>query len=525
MPSLSPSQILVEMAHLTAGQLSLEEVLQRIAHFVLRVFPVKDASIFLYDYKAQTVTPAAIASTDEATMIFEENITLRLQDDSVFFKALREERAVYVAQEEDFRQDILSFDATQLFMFPLRSHSDVLGLLVLSSHDRVHPFDDKAWDLLQAVGNLAAVIINKAQMSHDMERSEEKYRTLTENASDIVFTLDASGRFTFLNSRIEDVLGYRAQDLVGTYFSGLVTPRSWESTVTRVREAMSQECRFLNYRWEAIKTDGTRVLLDVNASLLVVHGAYAGQQGIARDITENRRLARELAKRQRDLRASQRRQSEMQKYLALVTQVQEDERRRISRELHDDTVQALVALGRRLEMCRNILDESPSCVATRLDELIDLIDDTLTNLRRFCRELRPSVLDDLGLIPALEWLLAGLAEYGVDGAVTVHGSMQRLPSEIEVAVFRIVQEALNNVKQHAGRCKVEIDVEYAPESLTIEVHDDGIGFNRQEYETANSLGLIGMHERAALLEGSLEIRSAPGEGTLVTLRVPLSINA
>ncbi|HAI20495.1 MAG TPA: histidine kinase, partial [Clostridiales bacterium UBA8153] len=155
-------------------------------------------------------------------------------------------------------------------------------------------------------------------------------------------------------------------------------------------------------------------------------------------------------------------------------------------------------------------------------ELTGLVDATLENLRRFCRELRPSVLDDLGLLPALEWLVGSLAEYQVQGRLEVAGKERRLPGPTEVAVFRIVQEALSNVKQHAGPCRATLSMMYATDRLSIAICDDGVGFDQaKEGRGSGRLGLVGMYERASLLGGILKVTSAPGKGTRVHLELPI----
>jgi PAS domain S-box-containing protein len=519
--------VLLEMARLTAGPLGLAEVLRRIAGFALGIFKADGAAVFLYDERARTLTPAAVHyAADQAAVPVEENIALRLHEGSVFAAALESDGVSTLLSTDLPARDIIDLSRVgRLRLVPLRADAGTLGLLALANAAGRGGGDENT-SLLAAVASLAAVIIAKARLIDNLERSEEKYRRLTENASDIVFALDASGRFSFLNSRVFDVLGYTPEELLGTYFSGIVTPESWQQTVAMVRQALADERHFLAYRWDALKKTGGQVTLEVSASLLLAHGEYQGQQGIARDMSERERLTQELARRDRDLAVSQRRQNELRDFLALVTRVQEDERRRISRELHDDTAQALVALGRRLETCRELLPDSTRLVAARLEELSGLVDTTLENLRRYCRELRPSVLDDLGLLPAVEWLLDGLKEYGIGAHLHVQGSPRRLSDETEVAVFRIVQEALNNVKQHAGSCRVQLHLSYEEERLRLVIADDGAGFDRARLVPGSGhLGLVGMNERAALLGGVLHVESRPGRGTRVYLEIPVGQNA
>jgi len=213
-------------------------------------------------------------------------------------------------------------------------------------------------------------------------------------------------------------------------------------------------------------------------------------------------------------------------YLHEITQAQEDERKRISRELHDSTTQNLIALLRQLEnFVNNNKGLSPRHTETLWD-FYEQIKYILKELRRFSRDLRPSVLDDLGLIPALEWVTAGLStEYGLDIRLKVSGDKHRLSKETELLLFRIVQEALRNVAKHADTSKAEVKVDFQKDKISITVSDKGVGFQFPTQMGSllekSKLGLMGMQERVRLLNGSLNIVSEPGKGTDVFVDVPI----
>ena len=214
----------------------------------------------------------------------------------------------------------------------------------------------------------------------------------------------------------------------------------------------------------------------------------------------------------------------MRFHVSQITRAQEDERRRIARELHDDTAQALIALSRRLDDLATSCEQLPEYAIGRLDELHDLIDSTLQGVRRFSRALQPSVLDDLGLLPALEGLLADVEETGVETELRVYGVRRRLPPDAELVLVRIVQEALSNVRRHSQAPRVVTTVEFGEGQVRMTVDDNGQGFDLPDrtgdLAATGKLGLIGMHERARLLDGTLLIESEPGRGTTVTVDVP-----
>ncbi|MCX7708101.1 MAG: GAF domain-containing sensor histidine kinase [Anaerolineae bacterium] len=213
-------------------------------------------------------------------------------------------------------------------------------------------------------------------------------------------------------------------------------------------------------------------------------------------------------------------------YAQQVTRAQEHERARIARELHDDTIQSLVVLARRIEALVRLNEEKPPVETRQLRELQEITDNIIQGIRRFSRDLRPSTLDDLGLLPTLEGLAASMTEK--DGILTelhVLGERRRLAPETELVLFRIAQEALNNIKKHADATRAAISIRFGDDMVELVVRDNGKGFalhaSIEELAVTGHLGLIGMRERARLLGGHLTIQTQPGKGTKVTVTVPI----
>lgn len=217
----------------------------------------------------------------------------------------------------------------------------------------------------------------------------------------------------------------------------------------------------------------------------------------------------------------------LQEYASRVLHSQEEERKRISRDLHDETAQELVGLMQRIDLCRLSAEDNPRLLA-ELNELGELAADALLGVRRMSRDLRPLILEDLGLVAALQTIAEDLEKELPEGArvsCEVLGEERRLPPEVELTAFRIVQEALTNVRKHApGATRVYVTVQFEPEHLSVRVEDNGPGFrvlpNVLEADTEH-LGLMGMRERAELMNGEFSLHSQPGEGTQVVLRLPV----
>jgi len=219
-------------------------------------------------------------------------------------------------------------------------------------------------------------------------------------------------------------------------------------------------------------------------------------------------------------------QAGMRGYLAALTQGQEEERKRLARELHDETVQSLIALDQKIQMARKALGRDPQACASRLDELRAMTTDIVEKVRRFSRNLRPIYLEDLGLIPALEMLTRDAGGEGkLVTACCVTGEPKRLSAEREMALYRLVQEALNNVTAHANASHADVTMIFVGDEVSVTIADDGVGFaipdRPGELAEAGHYGVLGMRERAELAGGWLSIESEPGHGTRIEIRLPI----
>lgn len=232
-------------------------------------------------------------------------------------------------------------------------------------------------------------------------------------------------------------------------------------------------------------------------------------------------VAHEIRVAVENARLYKERQESLQSYVRQITQAQEDERLRISRELHDETAQELVHLVRRLEAAG---EDADPAMATRIDELLDMTRHTLKSVRRFSRDLRPSVLDDLGLVAAIEMVVEETNSRLSKGAhVEVLGEPRRVDKTVELALFRIAQEGLRNIEKHAEATSATVKLNFADQEIQLSVKDDGNGFSPPRdlayLARRGSLGLLGMKERADLVGGSFELRSSPGHGSELAVTV------
>jgi len=213
-------------------------------------------------------------------------------------------------------------------------------------------------------------------------------------------------------------------------------------------------------------------------------------------------------------------QENLRLYVQKVSQAQEAERKRVARELHDETAQALVVVSRHLD------DLTSGDSKFSAKDIREEVREILEGVRHFSQELRPSLLDDLGLIPAVKWLASDLVKnYGITAETEINGIQRQLPPESELMLFRITQEALTNVRKHSQATKVFITVDFFEHAVKVTIHDNGRGFVMPsgvgDLTMTGKLGLAGMQERAQLLDGVLSIKSQHGEGTSLTVEAPL----
>jgi two-component system sensor histidine kinase DegS len=224
---------------------------------------------------------------------------------------------------------------------------------------------------------------------------------------------------------------------------------------------------------------------------------------------------------------SQARQKELHQFYARrITQAQEEERQRIARELHDETLQMLIVLSRRLEALAATPQLTSETARQKLSSLRELVVHAVRDARRFVRDLRPPALDHLGLVAAIRGLVNDLGDGGgITAQLEVQGPARRLLPEEELTLFRIAQEALNNVRWHSGASRATVRLVFTPDRVQMAVEDNGKGFKAPDgigdLVAAGKLGLVGMGERARTLGGTLSVRSLQGQGTSIRVDLPV----
>lgn len=249
-------------------------------------------------------------------------------------------------------------------------------------------------------------------------------------------------------------------------------------------------------------------------------GDYEAIEEPVGGIAEIQRLQTELVHLAHKVKMAQ---QGLRGYIGAITLGQEEERRRLARELHDDTLQSLIALNQRVQLA--ILSADGGEETKELEEIQELTNQTIQNLRRITSALRPIYLEDLGLVTALEMLAReSQKSYTLKVTFRCEGTQRRLPPTTELALYRIAQEALSNVVRHAQGSSAKLNLHFHPESVTLSIMDDGVGFDEPdspaELASHGHFGLLGMHERAESIGAELRIESSIGEKTKIEVHLP-----
>jgi PAS domain S-box-containing protein len=338
----------------------------------------------------------------------------------------------------------------------------------------------------------------------DLIVSEERYRKLFENALDGIWVHDLEGNFTSFNKASEKIIGYTTVEIKKMNAREFLSSESLDLAHDVRKKLLNNEPVEQPYEQRVLRKDGSQAIIQLSTSLIMDKGKPVGFQNIARDITGQKRMNENL----RD-------------YVLQATRAQEEERKRISHELHDDTIQALIALSRQLDALATTKD-IPEDVREKLEKLWSQADNIVHGVRRLSQDLRPAAIDRLGLLPAIRWLAEESERYsGIKTRVNVIGREYKLPEESAIALFRITQEALRNVWKHSGATRAGIIVEFHDRKTRITICDNGKGFKLAgqvgDLAKLGKLGLAGMQERVQLIGGSLSLESVPGRGTTITV--------
>jgi two-component system sensor histidine kinase DegS len=498
-----------------AESLELKNVLVRAIHAVMELMEVEVALIYSLNDETRELELVAYEGVSEEFASAVDKIKV---GEGFNGEVARTGRSLVVEDASRdprlTRPEVKRMRIHSQLIVPLILRDEIKGTLCVANR-RPRTFFPEEQELLSSVGNQIAVAIENGRLYEEartsaqrLAASEKNYRELFENANDAIWVHDLLGNIIVANKATERITGYSIEELAHMSVKDFLSEEGLDLAGKVRRSLLEKEPVEQPYEQHLVRKDGTQATLMLTTSLMTDNGRPTAFQHIARDVTEEIRMKENL-----------------RYHLQQTTRAQEEERKRIARELHDDTAQTLFALNRRLD---NYMRSSGSLTADDrafLEGLGQQIKGVLEGVRRFSQALRPPMLDDLGLLAALRWLVGDLEKQsGMKAELRVSGAEERLSPEAELLVFRIVQEAMRNVERHARASKVVVDVEFGGGKIKAAVADDGRGFDSSvglsDLPRKGKLGLAGIQERVRLLGGSLRVQSEPGKGTSVSVEVP-----
>jgi len=346
-----------------------------------------------------------------------------------------------------------------------------------------------------------------SRYSKDLERQvRERTReinSILQYTPSVVYIKDTEGRYILVNSRFEELFGVQNDEVRGKTDYDIFPKEAAEQFRNNDLKVLSER-RSCQVEERVHQKGDMHTYLSVKFPLYDESGDIVSVCGISTDITDVKKA-----------------QDQLRRLSGSIMANQEKERSAIARELHDELGQILTALNMDSVWLHEHLKETDAKAARRALTMCELIDKTIEEVRSLAIRLRPGILDDLGLVDALEWYTADFERRTGITCVFEHANIPNISDNVATAAYRIAQETLTNVARHASASRVEVDLQENEGILSLSTVDNGIGFNVSELSETEALGLAGMRERAVLVNGVLNAQSQPGDGTRVFFRVPI----
>jgi PAS domain S-box-containing protein len=404
------------------------------------------------------------------------------------------------------------------FATPILHQETLLGVLGIIGYEPFGFSPDDLW-LLQQLLAQATVAIRGATLYQTVQQAEENYRFITEQQTDLIcrFRLDAT--LTFVNEAYCRYFGKTREELIGHSFLTLLPPQARAAAQDHIASLIAQP-RNVTYEHEVCLPHGGIAWQQwVDHAIVDAQGQMQEFLSVGRDITDRKRMEEALRQSEAALRAHQ---AELQLLASKLIWAQEEERRRLARELHDDLSQRLAFLAIETGKWEKMSDAVPPTVLDELHMIHEQLVTLATDVHALSHQLHSSMLEDLGLVDALRTECATVMQReGVAVSFEAVDVPTTLSREVTLCLYRILQEGLRNVVKHAHAEHVEVMLRRTEDHLEITIHDVGVGFVPEQTRGKAGLGLASMAERVRLVQGTFTLASQPGHGTTIGVRVPL----
>jgi PAS domain S-box-containing protein len=406
-------------------------------------------------------------------------------------------------------EHVRRFGATGVTSRRMSGSSVVYGL---RKDGEEFPVDASISQLDTAEGKVFTVILRdvteRVRAESEQARMAARLAGLLDSAMDGIITIDHEQRILMYNRAAEKIFGWPQTQVMGQKLDILLPPRFRNSHGGHVKRfgatGVTSRRMGADVVIYGLRRNGEEFPMDASISQLDTPEGHL-YTVILRDVTERVRAQEDLAT-----------------FAKQASAIREQEKSRVARELHDELAQSLTAIKMDTMWLKDNPGADPQVAGIKVNDMLDMIDDAVASTRRIAADLRPLVLDDLGLVPAIDWLAQSFRQrHGIECRLVADEELE-LGEPFATAVFRMVQESLVNVAKHARATRVDISIELTQGGLRLKVHDDGVGFNPKSSRNPNSLGLAGLRERAHLLKGSVAVHSQSGQGTTIDAFIPFA---
>ncbi len=446
----------------------------------------------------------------------------------IWGRALTEKKTLYSNKSLNVPEGHIPIK--NVLVVPIMFLTNVIGLLQVAN--KMTDYEEKDQKLLETIANHISPILNsRLQMAREerefrqaeqaLRDSEEQLRSITTSAKDAIVTADDHGKICFWNLAAEEIFGFSEAEAMNKNLLKLIFPEHFaRENADRIEKfGLTGKQPHIGSTFELMskRKNGETFPIELSLSAFKIKKKWHSLAMI-RDITERYNTDQDLKKSREQAR----------RLASHLQSISEKERLKIAREIHDELGQSLAALKMDLTLMSRELSEKKreiklDSLLTEIQSMVFLVDTTIKQVRKIITELRPEILDSIGLIAALEWQSKDFQKSsGIECKFFSNVDELQMNKEYSIAIYRIFQEMLTNIIRHANATNVNVKCDKNdPGKFVLEVSDNGVGITNAKIDDLNSYGIMGMKERATILSGEVKIWGKTGSGTTVRLVIPL----